>query len=80
MQTVLIIIVGWIALSCTLGPLLTWAFFYSDRRAKKADAIRDRHTATGPTVTLAPDLPMNRPHASHQTRLILTRDAPPLTE
>jgi hypothetical protein len=26
------IVAGWIVLSCTLGPLLVWAFFYPERR------------------------------------------------
>ena len=42
MQTVFIVVVVWIALSLTLGPLLAWAFFYSERRAKAIDAAFDR--------------------------------------
>jgi hypothetical protein len=42
MQTVFIVVVVWIALSLTLGPLLAWAFFYSERRAKAIDAPFDR--------------------------------------
>ena len=53
MQTVFVVVVVWIALSFTLGPLLAWAFFYSERRAKAVDPAFDHRTATDP---LAPDL------------------------
>jgi hypothetical protein len=36
MQTFLGIVLGWIVLSCTVGPLLTWSFFHSKREAKAA--------------------------------------------
>ena len=34
MQTFLEIVLGWIVLSCTVGPLLAWMFFYSKREAR----------------------------------------------
>ena len=34
MKLVLEIIGSWILLSCVVGPCLTWAFFYSKRRAQ----------------------------------------------
>jgi hypothetical protein len=75
MQTMLIIVGGWIALSCTLGPLLAWAFFYSERRAKSAEAALDHQIATGPTVTLAPDLLTGFSHELRQTQAVHTHDA-----
>ena len=53
MQTVLVIVDVWITLSSTLGPLLTWAFFYSKRRAR---AELDRRTTTETMAPLAPGL------------------------
>lgn len=29
------IVVCWVLLSCTLGPLFTWLFFYGDREAQR---------------------------------------------
>src|ERR1700722_11171311 len=57
MQTVFVVVVVWVALSCTLGPLLTWAFFYSKRRVRAIQAPLDHRTATDPVPLLAPDLP-----------------------
>jgi hypothetical protein len=62
MQTVLVIIVGWIILSCTLGPLLTWAFFYSKRRARVAKEL-DRRTVPKRAAPVAPGL-LNNPSGS----------------
>jgi hypothetical protein len=57
MQTVFVVVVVWVALSCTLGPLLTWAFFYWKRRARAIQAPLDHRTATDPAAPLlAPDL------------------------
>jgi len=33
----------WVLLSCTLGPCLTWLFFYGKRQRKQA---KDRRMAT----------------------------------
>jgi hypothetical protein len=30
-------IIAWVILSCMLGPLLTWAFFYPLRRSRAAE-------------------------------------------
>jgi hypothetical protein len=54
MQTVFVVGVVWIALSFTLGPLLAWAFFYSERRAKAAEVALDHRIAMDPTATLPP--------------------------
>jgi hypothetical protein len=40
MRTVLDVLFAWAALSCALGTLLAWAFFYPERRAR---AIQDAH-------------------------------------
>ncbi len=63
MQTGLVIFAGWIVLSCTLGPVLAWAFFRSERRAKVVDAALDSQIASNPmTVRLAPDLLADSSH------------------
>ncbi len=51
MQTLVEIVVGWIALSCTVGPLLAWAFFYRERRIQALEAAHDRWLATHPAVS-----------------------------
>jgi len=77
MQTVLVIVVGWIALSCTLGPLLSWAFFYSKRRdeAAEAETIRGRRIAANPAVPLAPDLLTDFHSCSASNAVIQIHDA-----
>jgi hypothetical protein len=52
MRIVIEVVIAWVVLSCTLGPLLTWAFFYSRRRARAIDADRDRWAAAHPTAAL----------------------------
>jgi hypothetical protein len=42
MQMVLEILGGWLALSCTLGPVLAWAFFYPQRREAAIESRRAR--------------------------------------
>jgi hypothetical protein len=34
MRIVFEIVVVWVVLSCTLGPALTWLFFYGERQAR----------------------------------------------
>lgn len=46
MPIVIEIVVGWIVLSCTVGPLLTWAFFYPQRRAKAIETAGQRSLPT----------------------------------
>jgi hypothetical protein len=60
MQTVVGIVVGWFVISFTLGPLLTWAFFYPLRR-ERAMRAHDRLAASEvvsadalPTFAVAP--------------------------
>jgi hypothetical protein len=48
------VVIAWVVMSCTLGPVLTWAFFYSKRRARAIGADRDRWAAAHPTA--APEL------------------------
>jgi hypothetical protein len=48
MQTFIEVILGWIVLSCTVGPVLTWAFFYSKREAK---AARNQRITAHPTAS-----------------------------
>jgi hypothetical protein len=50
MRIVIEVVVGWIVLSCAVGPLLASAFFCSKRRARAIDADRDRWAAAHPTA------------------------------
>ena len=34
MRIVFEIVIGWVILSCTLGPALLWLFFYGKRRER----------------------------------------------
>jgi hypothetical protein len=38
MRIVIEVVVGWIVLSCTVGPVLTWLFYWGERRAKAIEA------------------------------------------
>ena len=42
MKLVFEIIGCWILFSCVVGPCLTWAFFYSERRARDARILERR--------------------------------------
>ena len=42
MRIVIEVPVGWIVLSCTVGPVLTWMFFWGERRAKAIGAAGQR--------------------------------------
>ena len=42
MRIVFEIVVVWVVLSCTLGPVLTWLFFYGERRARSQRALDER--------------------------------------
>jgi hypothetical protein len=44
MALVLKILGWWVVLSCTLGPCLTWLFFYSKRQRRQ---VRDRRMPIG---------------------------------
>jgi hypothetical protein len=74
-QTGLIIVGVWIALSFTLGPVLAWAFFYSERRAKAAEVALDRQIAAHPAVPLASVLLTDAADTRRQTRVIQAHDA-----
>lgn len=39
MRTVILIVAGWTLLSCTIGPLLAWLFFYGERQHRDAHRI-----------------------------------------
>ena len=47
MRTVIYIVAWWTFLSCTIGPLLTWAFFWGERQH------RDRHLIEAPSKDAA---------------------------
>ena len=42
MRTVILIVAGWTLLSCTVGPLLAWLFFYGERQQRDAHRIEAR--------------------------------------
>jgi hypothetical protein len=42
MRIVIEVPVGWIVLSCTVGPVLTWMFFWGERRARATEAAGQR--------------------------------------
>ena len=44
MRIVFGIVVAWVILSCTLGPALTWLFFYGERRARNRPERRARQS------------------------------------
>jgi len=50
MQVLVDVVVGWIVLSCTVGPLLAWAFFYRERRIQAMEAAHDHWIATHPAA------------------------------
>lgn len=56
----------WIALSCALGPALTWLFFYGARRERKA---RRRPIRRAITYTPVPQLIYARGSRSDEVRL-----------
>lgn len=39
MRTVILMVAGWTLLSCTIGPLLAWLFFYGERQHRDAHRI-----------------------------------------
>lgn len=49
MATLTEILAGWIFVSCTGGPLITWVVFYPEREAK---AAYDHWILTHPTSSL----------------------------
>jgi hypothetical protein len=55
MWIILEIVAGWIALCCTLGPLLVWAFFYPERRAAAIQNRYDRWSGIPGTFATASD-------------------------
>jgi hypothetical protein len=46
MRLVIEIVVGWIVLSCTVGPVLTWMFFWGARRAKAIETAGQRSASS----------------------------------
>jgi hypothetical protein len=54
MQTFLNILLWWIILSCTVGPLLTWLLFYSKREARGA---RSREASSTARINALEDQP-----------------------
>jgi hypothetical protein len=52
MQIILELLCGWIVASLLLGVVLTWAFFYPERRARALQEAHDRWIATHPTSPL----------------------------
>jgi len=47
MKLVLEMIGCWILFSCVVGPCLTWAFFYSERRARGERILERAHSGEG---------------------------------
>jgi hypothetical protein len=52
MRTVIEVVVGWVALSCVVGPGLAWIFFYPERRANVIQAAHDHWVLTHPKSPL----------------------------
>lgn len=42
MRTAILIVAGWTLLSCTIGPLLAWLFFYGERQQRAPHRIEAR--------------------------------------
>jgi hypothetical protein len=42
MRIVIEVVVGWIVLSCTVGPVVTWMFFWGERRARETQSADRR--------------------------------------
>ena len=42
MRTVIQIVAWWTLLSCTIGPLLTWVFFWGERKQRDGHLIEAR--------------------------------------
>jgi hypothetical protein len=40
MWTAFEVVAAWVVLNCTLGPVVTWLFFYGERRARTQRAYR----------------------------------------
>ena len=65
------IVVWWVVLSCTLGPLMTWLFFYGAReddareRALQENARRRRRAPRAITYRPVPQLTYHRRRAVH---------------
>lgn len=60
MRTAILIVAWWTLLSCTIGPLLTWVFFWGEREQ------RDRHRIEARSKDAA-EMPMptgGRPRAA----------------
>jgi hypothetical protein len=52
MQIVVEIFLLWVCLSVVLGHVLTWAFFYPERRADAIQVAHDHWIATHPKASL----------------------------
>jgi hypothetical protein len=46
MRLVIEVVVGWIVLSCTVGPVLTWMFFWGARRSIAIETAGQRSAPT----------------------------------
>jgi hypothetical protein len=46
MRIVIEVIVGWVVLSCTVGPVLTWMFFWGARRSRAIETAGQRSVRT----------------------------------
>jgi hypothetical protein len=46
MRIVIEVVVGWIVLSCTVGPVLTWMFFWGARRSIAIETAGQRSAPT----------------------------------
>ena len=42
MRILIDVLVGWVVLSCTVGPVLTWMFFWGVRRARAIETAGQR--------------------------------------
>ena len=65
---------GWIVLSCTLGPLLTWLFFYGERRERDRALFGECSCSPGATRKAGSDGMANTGHGAHSR---YTQIAPP---
>jgi hypothetical protein len=52
MRIVIEVALGWVALSCVVGPACAWFFFYPERRANAIQAAHDHWIQTHPTSPL----------------------------
>jgi hypothetical protein len=71
MQTFIEVVIEWIVLSCTVGPVLTWAFFYSKREARATrNSTRSNDRSR---VHVRPGVREAQVNPAHQVRTAGTR-------